>query len=357
MPEAYEIHPLPTPSSSPTSLEALDALHLTEISLPTTIPANHSLIRLSAIALNYLDLLQISSSPAYPIPPSKGLIPCNDGAGTVVSPAQNHSHDSKWVPHTPVIMTQNTSWLHGTDIRDMDLQSVRGVGTTAGMLTQYKIVHDSHLVRMPRNLTPEEAATLPVAGGTAMHALFFGPVVVKRGDVVLTQGTGGVSCWAIQLAIAAGATVVATSSSDEKLEIAKRLGAKYLINYRKTPEWEVEARKVTGGKGVDFVVDVGGSGTIKQSLAAVRTGGAVSVVGVLTEGKKEDLVPDILFGGKIIRGVLGIAKAHLEKLVEMVEEHDIHPVIAQTYPWAEAKDAFRALMKQQAVGKIVIRTE
>lgn len=157
---------------------------------------------------------------------------------------------------------------------------------------------------MPANLSFAEAAALPTAGGTAINALYHsglrGPLGegLLAGKTVLTQGTGGVSCFAIQLASAAGARVIATSSSDEKLQAAKKMGAAALINYKTTPDWADEVLRLTGGKGVDLVVEVGGAATIEQSLKAARLGGTVVVIGILSSTQKMDLVPAILFGGK-----------------------------------------------------------
>jgi NADPH:quinone reductase-like Zn-dependent oxidoreductase len=157
---------------------------------------------------------------------------------------------------------------------------------------------------MPRNLSFEEAAALPTAGVTAVNALYHSRLLGPKGEellkgkTVLTQGTGGVSCFAIQLASAAGARVIATSSTDEKLKAAKAMGAADLINYKTTPEWADEVLKLTSGKGVDLVVEVGGAATIEQSLKATRQGGTVVVIGILTASKQMDLVPAILYGAK-----------------------------------------------------------
>jgi NADPH:quinone reductase-like Zn-dependent oxidoreductase len=164
-----------------------------------------------------------------------------------------------------------------------------------GTLQQYRVVEDKWLYRVPKNLTFAEAAALPTAGGTAINALFHSCLLDPKGEkllegkTVLTQGTGGVSCFAIQLASAAGARVIATSSTKERLESAKAMGATDLINYKTTPEWADEALKLTGGKGVDLVIEVGGAATIEQSLKATRQGGTVVVIGILTASKQMDL--------------------------------------------------------------------
>lgn len=171
---------------------------------------------------------------------------------------------------------------------------------------------------------------------------------------VLTQGTGGVSACAIQIASAAGATVIATSSSDEKLEEAKKLGATHLINYRKVSDWSQEALRATDGRGVDHVLDVAGAGTIEQSLLSTKHGGLVSVIGFLSDSKAVDLIPLILFGAKTIRAVFQVRKDMMEKMVQLYEEHKLHPPIAAVYKWEDAKEAFKTLNHQSAIGKIVI---
>ncbi len=172
---------------------------------------------------------------------------------------------------------------------------------------------------------------------------------------VLAQGTGGVSACVIQIAAAAGAIVVATSSSDEKLETAKKLGATHLINYRKTPEWSQEVLRVTNGKGVDHVLDVAGAGTIEQSLLSTKHGGLVSVIGFLSDSKQSDIIPPLLFGAKTMRAIFQIRHDMMEKMVQLYEEHQLHPPVAAVYEWEDAKDAFKTLNHQTAIGKIVVK--
>jgi NADPH:quinone reductase-like Zn-dependent oxidoreductase len=171
---------------------------------------------------------------------------------------------------------------------------------------------------------------------------------------VLTQGTGGVSACAIQIAAASGATVVATSSSDEKLATAKALGATHLINYSKTPAWSEEVLRITGGKGVDHVLDVAGAGTIEQSLLAVKHGGLVSVIGFLSDSRPTDLIPPLLFGAKTLRAVFQVRNDMTEKMVQIYEKYQLRPPVAAVYKWEDAKEAFTALNAQSSIGKIVI---
>ena len=245
---------------------------------------------------------------------SAGLVPCSDAAGIV----EEVGAESVWNAGDRVILHPNT-WLDGQDGRDFDITRVFGAGTETGTLVEYMVVGEERLIRVPDHLSLEEASALPTAGATACHGLFFMlEQPIGKGAWVLVQGTGGVATMAIQvrsqnvslgedgltcalpgqLAVAAGATVIATSSSDQKLALSKELGAHHTINYRHTPEWGEEALKITGGKGVDFVLDVGGAGTIEQSLKSVRHGGLVSIAGILTQAKEVDIVPAILYGAK-----------------------------------------------------------
>ena len=172
---------------------------------------------------------------------------------------------------------------------------------------------------------------------------------------MLTQGTGGVSCFAIQFAAAVGATVIATSSSDEKLELAKQLGATHLINYTKTPDWSSRVLELTHGRGVDHVVDVVGATSIEQSLMAVRQGGLISVIGNLSGRQKVDIVEPLFFGAKTMRGVFGASNEVIVALAKLVEKHSIEPYVGSEWEWEKASKAFEMLTQKVGVGKIVVR--
>lgn len=298
MAEAYQIRPISS-SRDEYSSSILDNLSIHSIPKPVPGPES-ALVRIRAAALNFRDLLIIADSPNYPVRTSAGLTPCSDGAGQIEAVGP----DSQWHVGDKVILTGNQSWYDSEDVADFEIHTALGGGEVQGTLQQYRVVEDKWLTKMPNNLSFEEAATLPTAGGTAVNALFHadlpGPKGEKvlQGKTVLTQGTGGVSCFAIQLAFSAGATVIATSSADNKLKAAKAMGATHLINYKTTPQWADEALKLTDGKGVDLVVEVGGAGTIEQSLNAARFGGTIVVIGILSASQKMDLVPAILYGAK-----------------------------------------------------------
>ena len=193
MPEAYQFHQRAT-SHDWTSKEVLQNLSIQSVPKPT--PGPHSaLVRIRAAALNFRDLLIVANSPLYPGTPQEGLSPCSDGAGEIEAIGEN----SSWQVGDRVVLKQNLSWMEG-DVTNLDLDTVLGGGSTQGTLRQYAVVKDEYLFRVPRNLSLEEAASMPTAGSSAVNALFWDPVVqVEEGTTILTQGTGGVSCFAIQV--------------------------------------------------------------------------------------------------------------------------------------------------------------
>ncbi|KAF4618417.1 hypothetical protein G7Y89_g14887 [Cudoniella acicularis] len=258
--------------------------------------------------------------------------------------------NSTWATNigAAVVLVTNPDWIDGDDPAQYTVDGTLGAGKVHGTLTQYKVVKDTLVILAPKNLSFEEAASMVACGGTAMHALEGG---LGRGSLqgktVLAMGTGG-------LAAALGAHVIATSSSPTKLEVAKRLGATHLINYTTTPNWAEEVLRLTDGKGVDLVADVGGAGTLLQSLEAVRVGGTVSMIGFLTVSEKVDIVPGLVFGAKTLKGIRGNSKAMLERAIALIERNDLHPVIS-VYEWDEVKKAFGDLRRGNSVGKLVIK--
>ena len=158
-----------------------------------------------------------------------------------------------------------------------------------------------------------------------------------------------------QLASACGATVIATSSSNAKLDLARKMGATHTINYKTTPDWDVEVLRLTGGTGVDHALEIGGAETLERSLQATRQAGLVSLIGYLSTPKMYDIVPTMLFGAKNLRGVFQIRKDMVQKVLEVYEKHDVHPQIAQVFEWEDAREAFAALVGQTGVGKLIIK--
>ncbi|KAH6710726.1 putative zinc-type alcohol dehydrogenase-like protein [Leptodontidium sp. MPI-SDFR-AT-0119] len=336
-------------SHSHLSPTLLSNLSVKEIPIPIPGPTS-VVVRIRAAALNFRDLLCLADSPLYPVRTPPGLIPCNDGAGEIVSAGL----ESIWKDSIgkAVILLPSRDWING-DVGAVDMHNILGSGVVNGTLSQYVVVEDPWLIRAPKNLSFEESAALPGAAGTAMNVLE--SISIGGNTTVVTQGTGGVSCAVIQYAAALGARVIATSSTDEKLQVAKKLGASELINYKTIPDWADEVLRLTGGKGADLVCDVGGSGTLEQSVKALKQGGTACLVGFLTQPKPVDVLMGLITQAKILKGIAVFSRAMLARIVDLTEEHDLHPYLGKVFEWEEAPEAFELLRKQDTVGKIVIR--
>jgi NADPH:quinone reductase-like Zn-dependent oxidoreductase len=241
-------------------------------------------------------------------------------------------------------------WLGGE--MTAEAQATALGGAIDGVLAEYVLFDQNGLLIIPASLSFAEAACLPCAAVTAWNALFTARPI-GPGDTVLVLGTGGVSVFALQLAGLAGAKVIATSSSDEKLEKMKALGASAGINYRKQPEWHEAVQELTGGRGVDHVVEVGGAGTLHRSLRSVRLGGMVSLIGVLTG--LVDLNPMIILQRSLsVRGVFVGSRDMFVQLNAAISHHQLRPVIDSRFPMSETAAALRRLESQTHLGKIVI---
>ncbi|PIL25831.1 hypothetical protein GSI_11584 [Ganoderma sinense ZZ0214-1] len=205
-------------------------------------------------------------------------------------------------------------------------------------------------------LSYEQASTLPCAAVTAYNALLGGSRKLKGGDTVLVQGTGGVSIFGLQLAVASGATVIATSSSDKKLEIAKKLGAKHLINYKTTPNWEEEVLKATDGRGVDHVLEIGGAGTITKSAKSMAFGGNLAVIGFVARPGDVSMLPMLVLGrASNMRGILVGSRTQFEDMNRLIEAVNLKPVVDKTFGFEHLRDAYGYLESQQHVGKVVVK--
>jgi NADPH:quinone reductase-like Zn-dependent oxidoreductase len=224
-----------------------------------------------------------------------------------------------------------------------------------GMLVERVVLYEDGLVPIPAGLSYEQAACLPCAAVTAWHALMRAGRAIRPGDTVLVLGTGGVSIFALQLARAAGARVIATSSSDEKLARARALGAADGINYVGVPAWDEEVLKRTGGRGVDCVVEVGGAGTLNRSFQSLGHGGKVVLIGVLT-GRGGDINPYLLMRKQAsLHGIFVGDREMFEEMNRAIELHGITPVVDRVFPFEEAAAAFRYQASGRFVGKVVIR--
>jgi len=222
------------------------------------------------------------------------------------------------------------------------------------MLAEYAVLSEEALVHLPSHLSFEEAATLPCAAVTAWVALT-GHRRVTAGDTVLTQGSGGVSVFALQFARLLGARVIATTSTADKAERLRTLGASDVINYKETPDWDEKARELTDGRGVDCVVEIGGPGTVAASLKALAVGGHVSLIGASLSLSGTGLDPLLLTGRGITLGSISVgSRADFEAMNRAIAIHRLHPVIDRTFPFAQAKEAYRHFEGRGHFGKVVI---
>lgn len=301
------------------------------------------LVRVRAVSLNYRDLL-ISRSPGRKQP----LVPCSDGAGEVAAVGAGVSRVQVGDRVAGIFFQ---TWLDGPLSEEVHAQALGG--SAQGMLAEYVVLSEQGVVKLPDFLSFEEAASLPCAGVTAWNSLVE-QGRLQPGQTVLLQGTGGVSVLALQLAKAAGARVIITSSSDEKLVRARTLGADETINYRTTPDWAAEVRRLTQGRGADHVVEVGGGDTLDQALAATRASGHVAVVGVLTGAKAAVSTGVILNKSLRLNGIYVGSRAMFERYLRALEQHQLRPVIDRVFAFEEAPAALAHLASGQHFGKVVI---
>ena len=227
-------------------------------------------------------------------------------------------------------------------------------GALEGVLAEASVLPEHGLLPIPEHLSFEEAATLPCAALTSWNALVSSGGI-KAGDTILVQGTGGVSLFSLQFAKLAGARVIVTSSSDEKLAKARTLGADLLINYKTTPEWGDAARKQAGSAGIDHVVEVGGAGTLAQSMRAVRAGGRISVIGVLAGGGGQLSLLPLLMRNLVAQGIFVGSKAMSEAMNKAISLHKMRPVLDRTFGFDEVPAALRHMESGAHFGKIVVK--
>lgn len=323
---------------------SLDGLELRDVAEPVAGPGE-VLVRVRACSLNFRDqAIPLGRYMGGPVP--SDTVPLSDGAGEVVAVGAGVT-DFSVGDRVAGLFFQG--WVDGPPSPHMGL--ALGAAGAPGMLQDLVALPASGVIRIADSLSFEEAACLPCAGVTAWNALMAGPRPLQAGQSVLVLGTGGVSLLALQIAKAVGATVVATSSSDAKLERARALGADHLINYRDTPEWGAEAARLTGG--IDHVVEVGGAGTLAQSITAVGFAGEIALIGVLTrEGNTNP--HGLMFKGASIRGIFVGSKAMASGLNTLIDAHHIKPVIDRRFDIADALAAWRYQSSPDLFGKVVI---
>jgi NADPH:quinone reductase-like Zn-dependent oxidoreductase len=322
----------------------IDHLAITGQVTPTPGPGQ-ALVRVRSVSLNYRDLMVVKGlyNPHIHLP----FTPFSDGAGDVVAVGEGVSRVQAGDRVAGIFMQ---SWLAG-EMTEAKQKSALG-GGTQGMLAEYVALREDGLVHIPEHLSYEEAATLPCAGVTAWHAVI--ETGLRPGERVLLLGTGGVSLFSLQFARIAGAEVFITSHSDEKLGKAGKLGAEHGINYRAAPDWGRRVLEMTGGTGVDLVVEVGGAGTLPQSIKAVRTGGRISLIGVLT-GTTGEINPLPIVMKKIrLQGIFVGSRQMFESMNKAITLHRLHPVVDRVFSFGEVRDALRYMESGSHFGKICV---
>jgi NADPH:quinone reductase-like Zn-dependent oxidoreductase len=325
----------------------LDALQLVDRPDPKPGPGQ-VLLRLKAWSLNYRDLLVIKGqyNPRLKLP----IIPLSDGVGEVIEVGSGVSRVKVGDRVAGAFMP---GWVEGP-LTDVKARTALGGGPD-GLLSEVAVLPAEGVVPVPAHLSDEEASTLPCAAVTAWNALVTSGGI-KAGDTVLVQGTGGVSLFALQFARLCGARVLVTSSSDAKLARALKLGAGHGINYKTNPDWEKKVVELTGGVGVDHVVEVGGAGTLPRSLKAVRLGGTISLIGILTGVGEFNPLP-VLMKAIRVQGIFVGSREMFEAMNRAIMLHQMKPVVDRVFPFRQAREALQHMESASHFGKIVIKSE
>src|SRR5215470_5319771 len=326
--------------------DGIEGLKLVDRPVPPP-GAGEVLVRLKAATLNYRDLITVKGG--YGSRQKFPLIPVSDGAGVV---ERIGSNVRGFAPGDRVIGSFFEGWIGG-EPSEAKMRSALG-GAVDGVLAEYRVFPASALVRTPEHLSDIEAAALPCAGLTAWSAVVkLGGV--KPGQTVLTQGTGGVSIFALQFAKMCGARVIATSSSDAKIERLKSLGADVTINYKTTPDWGKKARELTG-HGVDLIVEVGGVGTLNESIRATRIGGTIAFIGVLAGPPTgNSRLPLVVMQQQRLQGVTVGSVEDLQAMCDAIAQNELKPVVDSTFPFDQAKEAFAHMASGAHFGKVAIQ--
>lgn len=331
------------------SPDGLDALRQVDIDEPKLGPWD-VLVEMKAWSLNYRDLGMprggyLRNDKVKRNPP---MVPLSDGSGEVIAVGDAVT---RFEVGDRVAGIFFQTWLSG-DLTDQMIGSALG-GAIDGVLAERVSFHENGLVRIPKAFSFEQAATLPCAAVTAWQALTLGNLTA--GETVLMLGTGGVSIFALQLAKTFGARAIVTSSSDEKLDHARELGADETVNYRQHPEWQDQVLRHTDGVGVDHVVEVGGAGTFEKSLEATKVSGRVSLIGVLSGQPEQNPSPLLaLFKRLTVQGIYVGSRDMFEDLIRAIEVNPIQPVIDRTFAFDEVPAAYKYLQSGSHFGKVVL---
>jgi NADPH:quinone reductase-like Zn-dependent oxidoreductase len=326
-------------------------LSMKTVAQPAIAQNGQVLVRVRAVSLNQRDLLVMRGQyGAGGGGDMNGRVPLSDGAGEIIAVG---SGVNRFKVGDRVAGTFFTQWAEGKRTPQV-AASARGGGGVDGMLSEVIVAHQDSLVRVPDHLTFEEAATLPCAGVTAYRALFVDGQL-KPGEFVLLEGTGGVSTFGLQFAAAAGARPIITSSSDEKLQQARKLGAFGTVNYRTNTEWQREVRKLTGNAGVDHVLEVGGRDTLPKALEALGFEGHVAIIGGLSGFASDISVGRLMTSGTSVTGIYVGSRADFEAMNRFITQHKIRPVVDRVFPFEEAAKAYDFMDNGSYMGKIVIK--
>ena len=312
------------------------------------------LVHVRAVSLNWRDVKVASNT--YPRPVKDCVIPCSDGCGKVIKLGPKVTKLAQGARVAAVFVP---AWKSGRLQAGQNASALGG--SRDGMLREYAVFNENDVVEIPSSLSYEEGSTLPCAALTAWNSLMGGRKL-EPGNTVVTQGTGGVSLFVVQFALAAGAEVISTTSSSEKAGILHQLGVVHVINYRETPNWGAEAKRISQrGLGADFVVEIGGPETMKQSLEVLKPEGQICVVGQRSarglDNRETQVTMDDIFNTYCsIRRVGGGSQQQFEDMNRVIEANKIKPVIDKTiFEFHQAREAFQHLWHQRHIGKIVIR--
>lgn len=310
--------------------------------------AGQVLVRFHAASLNYRDLMVVTGTynPKMKLP----AVPLSDGAGEVIDVGEGVT---KWKVGDRVMPIFAQQWIDGDTTEEKRRTSLGSGAQWDGVLREFGTFDQEGLVRIPEHLSYEEASTLPCAGLTAWHALSVSGRL-KAGETVLTLGTGGVSIFALQIAKMSGARVIATTGSEEKMARLRGLGADEVINYRSREDWDAAALELTGRRGVDHVVEVGGSGTLAKSLTAVRLGGHVAMIGALTGAASFNPIT-VFMKAVRLQGIFVGSRTMFEELLRAIDVTKMRPVVDRTFSFTEAREAMSYMESGAHFGKVVIK--
>jgi NADPH:quinone reductase-like Zn-dependent oxidoreductase len=323
--------------------QPISALRIVDLPMPVAGPGQ-VLVKMHAAGLNFRDILVVTGQ--FPLAQQEVIIPLCDGAGEVVEVGDGVHSLKVGDRVTPLY---NQRWMAG-DMQDSDTAWSLG-GCLDGVAAEYRAFDEMGVLKFPDHLSYPEAATLPCAGVTVWNALH-GPRPIAAGDTLLTLGTGGVSIHALQMAHAAGAEVIVTSSSDAKLARARELGADHVINYRTTPDWDLAVRDITGGRGVDHVIENGGGATMLRSIRSTRRGGWIHIIGLIAPGEIDPV--HILLSGVTVRGQEVGSREMFAAMNRSLAHSRIKPVVDKVYAFDQLGEALGELAAGKHFGKLVL---